>query len=41
MKTAYSYMIPVYAYLVESGLRTIKSLPEEYRKPVKEYLAKK
>lgn len=40
MKTVYSYMIPVYAYLVESGLRSIKTLPEEYREPIKEYLAK-
>jgi len=35
----HSYMIPVYAYLVKSGSRTIESLPLEYQLVVAEYLA--
>ncbi|WP_277547548.1 CD1375 family protein [Brevibacillus laterosporus] len=32
------YRVKVYAYLVEIGRREIKSLPEEYKVPVAEYI---
>lgn len=32
------YLVRVYAFLVESGRREIKSLPEEYKVPVAEHL---
>ncbi|WP_199930093.1 CD1375 family protein [Brevibacillus brevis] len=32
------YMVKVYAYLIETKRREIKSLPEEYKVPVAEYL---
>lgn len=35
----FQYMIPVYAYLVKAGSRTLESLPEQYQLPVAEYLA--
>jgi len=35
----YEYMIPVYAFLVKHGKRTLESLPESYRVPVAELLA--
>lgn len=33
------YMIPVYAFLVKSNLRSIESLPVDYQIPVAEYMA--
>ncbi|MFD0942880.1 CD1375 family protein [Savagea faecisuis] len=35
----YPYMIPIYAFLVKVGSRTINHLPEPYQIPVAEYLA--
>jgi len=35
----YAYMIPIYAFLVKHGKRTLESLPEPYQVPVAEYLA--
>lgn len=35
----YSYMIPIYAFLVKHGKRTLENLPEAYKVPVAEYLA--
>jgi len=35
----YSYMIPIYAFLVKHGKRTLEDLPEPYQIPVAEYLA--
>lgn len=36
----YDYMIPVYGLLVKAGGWDINDLPEQYRVPVAEYLAK-
>lgn len=33
------YMIPVYAFLIKSDLRSIESLPLDYQIPVAEYMA--
>ena len=35
----YAYMIPIYAFLVKHGKRTLENLPEAYQVPVAEYLA--
>lgn len=37
----YSYMYPIYAYLIQIGARTIDTIPENYKKPVAEYMAAK
>lgn len=33
------YMIPVYAFLIKSDIRTIENLPVGYQIPVAEYMA--
>ena len=33
------YMIPVYAFLIKSDLRSIEALPVDYQIPVAEYMA--
>jgi len=33
------YMIPIYAYLIIAGSRTLETIPEQYRTPVAEYMA--
>lgn len=33
------YMIPVYAFLIKSDLRSIEGLPIDYQIPVAEYMA--
>lgn len=39
--TVIDAMVRIYANLVRNGLRTIDSLPEVYRTPVKDYLEAK
>lgn len=34
----YPYMVPIYAFLVKAGSRTIEQLPNAYQLPVAEFL---
>ena len=38
--TVVDYMVRIYANLVKAKVRTIESLPEIYRQPVTDYIAK-
>lgn len=37
--TVYMYMVGVYAFLIKAGRRTLEGIPEEYQKPVAEFIA--
>lgn len=34
----YSWLIPIYAHLVNNGLKGIETLPPNYVQPVKDYI---